>query len=219
MADVVSFFTKDFDQKKSLKSIQLLFKQAGKIRENQIKIQLISHYSSSGIPKNYNNMLSDTLMMAFAKYGKLIQEKHFSKLDKNLKKIKSKISRISEKDYRRYLGFKKLSIKESITHSTFSRKQLHVQRKELKSFYYAKQLMKNKKQKNYMRQMKNITEKLGKWHDCILLSNHLRHYVRTTPLSIKEKRQLQTIIGKIKPESEIYLVEIKSLFQAYSETC
>jgi CHAD domain-containing protein len=190
--DLAKFCTKEFKQKKTFKPFNLIFRQAGKIRELQMEASLLEKYFFFNLPKEYSADLKNELTKALKKFCS-ITNKSGPILQKKYRKIMPFLSRISKKKAQRYMDKKRAKIEKLLRQNNLKNKQIHLLRKRLKELQYNEKLLNYNKQNKLISSKNMLSELLGEWHDYQVTVNHLKKVIDTGAINANETNQLENI--------------------------
>jgi CHAD domain-containing protein len=155
---LIEYCDESFNAKKEYKSLNKIFKKAGKIREIDVMESLIIKYNI----KNIKGIAS------IKEKGKLINEfieriPRFK--DTALKKendLKKYLAKVDEKCYLKYSKQKEKALKNELF-PKINLKKLHVVRKKIKEIVYLKDL--NDKENGKLKNLSKMENTIGSWHD------------------------------------------------------
>jgi CHAD domain-containing protein len=187
------------------KQIKKIYQLLGQIRTHQLQrlsIRKIVKKTNAGVPKTYVGILQDETTTQIARANKLLGKKNIFRSKDLISKLPAKIPKASLNNY---LSSQKNKLFVLISTKNISDEQLHQIRKILKELLYISPYIINKEKspENLIlskANIKEITEKLGNFHDICMAINLLSpEYIdkissgqeRNSALAIREQLQKQ----------------------------
>jgi CHAD domain-containing protein len=207
--DLVHFCSKEFKQKNTFKPFQLIFRQAGKVRELQVEAAMLEPYFCFNLPE-YNEHLKKELATALAHFFLLINPELDLTLKKKYRKIIPFLTQISKKEAQRYLDKKRVKIEKLLHQNTLKNKQLHLLRKRLKELQYNESILNDAKQNTLPPNKDLLPELLGAWHDYQVTITHLKKGIHSGALQPTETNTLENIIATFTHHRQLLLTKINA---------
>ena len=192
--DLAHFCFKNFKQKKTFKPFELIFDQAGKIREIQVEEALFEDHFTSKFVKHYRNDLKKLLTEELNDFFTIIKPSFAEKLRKKYSKINSLLVKTTKKKTNRYMDKKRADVEKLLYKKTLKKKQIHGLRKKLKEYQFNKQSLKYTKKNSLMSMKTTMTDLLGEWHDYQTVIQHLKKARDSGEINSKESGQLNNVI-------------------------
>jgi CHAD domain-containing protein len=198
LLQLIEYLSPDkFKAKKQLHKIRQLFKYAGKIREIQIEMTTLAHYSEELKIKfpEYHEYLKYRERKEIARFlralpdidnkGKILDDKYILEIIQNIpeKKINKNVLGFIELKKQTILNLNKLQV---------TNPRIHENRTHLKQIYYLydnlteltgqQEILKMKKEK-----MREIEQMIGSWHDLVNSGPLLKAFFKTKNFVKAEK--------------------------------
>ena len=198
---------KKFSYKKLYSLYDEVFSQAGKVRELQVKTNMLKKNSNNTFLKTYIQDLVKLTGEERNKYFSLLDKKLLQELKKNYKDIESKLKRVSKKDALVFLDKKEDKIDQLLL-KTLPPSKVHELRKRLKEHLYISESIESKNPTGPDPKLEEFTDLLGDWHDTQVLIDHLDESIDDFHGSAREQKQLQRVKNKFSTENENLLKKI-----------
>lgn len=196
---------KDFKRKKFLKPYQEVFKQAGKQRELTLQAGMLKKQKAWKTLPHYTQHLTKNIDK---RRHDFIALKAINKIQKNQrsKHMYASAENINEKDVQHFIKKQKEKIKVLLHHKHLQAQQAHQLRKRLKELYYLIKVFNPKNQQSKM--VNNLQYLLGKWHDKVVLKDHLQHAISSGSVNGSEAKKMEIIAQRTNTESNQLFKEI-----------
>lgn len=181
-----------------------IFKETGKLRDMQIKMQLLNKFESTEPVNSFRSYLTNNKNEIHANIDKSLKDFESSKFNLSIVQLKVLISSVKNSEVEieciRFILLTSKTIKKLIE-SEKSTEQIHTIRKLLKELHSATEILllvnPVKHLKGFLRLVKKIEVELGKWHDNIILLISLCEY---TDILIKNNKIPDAILSDIETE-------------------
>jgi CHAD domain-containing protein len=211
LCELIEECVKKFKRKKTFEPFDIIFDQAGKVRELQIETRLLNKYFLSQMLKTYEQNLSRKRSVERTLYFSLINPKAIKELKQKYGKIESMLQKVSKKEARKFMDERLNKIESMIEPSTLKTTQLHDLRKKLKEYEYVRSGLDMDGQVKPIPNLTDLTDLLGEWHDGQVITIHINNALDNKTTTAKEKKQLQKIKDKIGTENKNLLSKIKEI--------
>ena len=199
--NLLNYCTSDFERKKYLKSYNSIFKQAGKVRELQLEEEALKKYALYQGLKRYITNLKIIGKEEKKIFFLNIDKKLFSKFIKTNKKVSAFIKEVKKKNVNRFMNKKRKKIQMLLNIKHLKLSQVHKLRKLVKEYYHDWQSLNLPGQQKMMNEVDDFQDLLGKWHDRIIIKEHLKKAMKDMDkIAPFETRQLNEIITKLSSE-------------------
>ena len=206
--DLVKFCSKDFDKKDVTKPFNLIFRQAGKVRDLQIQEAMLKNYFHASFLKEYRNRLKKLRIKEQNKYFSIADKKFTVGLKKKYREIEHWLILVNELKVSHYMENKIKQIEQLLHRDTLQPSQVHTLRKRLKSFNYTRKFLNLEKQNNPLKEMDELPKILGDWHDCQVIIKNLEFAINHAKMNTEEMVQFEKIMSIVSSNSEILFKEI-----------
>jgi CHAD domain-containing protein len=201
--DLINSCFKNFKQKKITKPFQLIFSQAGKIRELQVEEALLEEHFGSDYVIQYRNELKKIAMEETKNFFLTATPSFAEKLQKKYIKINTVLRKVNKKRTNRYMGKKRTEIEKLLHKKGLKNKQMHALRKRLKEYQFNQKIF-NSNNKNKLLPDKNaLPELLGEWHDYQMVIQHLKKAMKSGEIIPEENNTIKNGIKTFTSESEL----------------
>lgn len=214
LCDLIKFCSKDFKRKKTLKPFKQLFRQAGTIRELQIEAATLKKYISVDSLNEYNTRNKKLLFNEREDFFLRRNKKFKALLKHKFDVIRLYVSIVKKKKINSYLEDKKNSIEMLLRQDTLQVQELHEIRKRIKTLNFNWKSLSSQLKDKWFPKKDDLPVLLGKWHDGVVISTHLKNTIATCGINSKELNQLKKIKTKITADSELLLIKIKDAIAA-----
>jgi len=187
VSEIVYYCTEDFQKNKFLGSFQNIFRKAGKVRELTLEISMLKKFRVSSLLKKHISQLKKQLER---KKGRFFSVAHADpkELHKSSDIILPCFNRIDRIGVNRFLEMKSGEIRGLIGTKILKEENAHQLRKLLKEVYYTTSIFRLKSP--WFKDMDDFQELLGKWHDDVVVDDHLQ---RTLQIGKLDGNGIQTI--------------------------
>jgi hypothetical protein len=192
--DLINSCSKNFKQKKIVKPFQLIFSQAGKIRELQVEEALLEDHFGSDFVIQYRNDLKKIVMEETENFFLTTTPSFAEKLQKKYIKINAVLRKINKKTANRYMEKKRAEIEELLYKKVLKNKQIHALRKRLKEYQFNQQILDHIKKNKLLSKKNALPELLGEWHDYQTVIQHLKKAIDSGEISPKESNELENVV-------------------------
>lgn len=204
LIDLIKFSDDQFKEKKILRLFAQIFKYAGQVREIHVELDLLKKYAKSDLFEKYENRL-------LAK--KQIGEKKFFLVTGQLDKVILKESfrdlmlyskSVTQDEVGNYLRKQRDIIEQHFKKESLQTEELHELRKTLKKVTYAENVLNEKRSQKKILQ-ESLSDILGKWHDNLLVIEHLEAALKSKKTAPEEMRFLKNIYLNLVFQNDNYL--------------
>jgi len=211
LCELIEESVKNFKRKKTFEPFDIIFDQAGKVRELQIESRLLNKYFLSQMLKTYERNLSRKRLAERTIYFSLVNPKAIRELKKKYVKIESMLQKVNKKEAKKFMDEKINKIENMIEPSTIKIDQLHDLRKKLKEYEFVRSGLDMDDVIKPIPNLTDLTDLLGEWHDGQVISIHINNALDNKTITAKEKKQLQKVKDKILTENKNLLSKIKAI--------
>lgn len=213
LLDLVNFCAADFKRKKTFEPFQLIFRQAGKIREIQLEEALLKTYLPN--PESwsaYRKSLKTERLQEQACFFTMVNDTLIARLKRKYHKIATHLDEVSPKKANNYLEKKKNKIQKLLVNGAVEAEQAHELRKRLKVLQYTVKSLSPGEEKPLKKDV--LPELLGKWHDCQVIARNLEKVIGNGGTDPQELKQLKKIKREMLSESNKLFEQINTAIQA-----
>lgn len=196
----------DFDRKKSFLPWRTLFRQAGRVRELQLELAIVSSFRLTGTAKGYSEGLKSRLKEQKESFYKKVDPKWRKRLEKSVKSMEPFIPYVTKKKLLAFLTYKRKKIKELLEKGKLKETEIHEIRQRMKEFNYLVRLFDIREMA--FKRMGDFEEVLGRWHDLAVMTGHLRRSLRSGRLTAEEHTQESTLKQKLAAKTRPLLERI-----------
>jgi hypothetical protein len=206
--ELINYCTEDFKRNKTFKPFEVIFKQAGKVRELQVEEAMLKKYFIKNLLIDYRSSLKKLRFKEQDDYFSIINKKNSKKLEQKFRKIIPFLEQVTKQKVNKYMNKKKIKIEKLLNENGLLEPQAHELRKRLKTFNYNQRVL-NFWKKNKQSAKKDILpELLGKWNDCQVTISELEKAMVSGIVNSNEAGQIIKIKGKIASDSSnlFYLI-------------
>lgn len=165
MVNLIDFCSKKWKPKKTFKPFEVIFKQAGKVREIQLQLALLGEQPSFNLIKGCEKELKKKLDKELRLFFRTAKSSSSRKLEKKHRTIIELFLQTGKKKRNRYRNDKKREIKKLLRKNTLKKRQVHTLRKLLKIYDYNEKILKYPVQNKVLRNRNRLMEMMGQWHD------------------------------------------------------
>ncbi|MBS1517817.1 MAG: CHAD domain-containing protein [Bacteroidetes bacterium] len=211
---LIKFCVRNFKKKKLFKPFRTVFRLAGKVREIQVEEAMLNKYFINNMVKPYRDRLIDLRIKKQKVFFRTLNKRFFKEIKKNFRKVYPCIENIKKEDVYGFLKNRQSGIRKITSRNPLEISQMHLLRKEIKMFNYN---MKSLDLQSYSGQIPgadDLTELLGKWHDCQVISANLENAINSEGLNESELDRLENIRNRIILNGGILFEKINSLIPA-----
>jgi CHAD domain-containing protein len=206
--DLIKFCSKDFNKKDVLKPFNLIFHQAGKVRELRIQEAMLKSYFRVDFLKEYRNRLKKHRIKEQDKYFSIADKKFAISLKKKFREIGTHLTRVDEIKVNLYMENRRKQIQKLLHQDTLVPSQVHMLRKRLKRFNYNSQFLNPEKPNNPLPEVDALPEILGDWRNCQILIKHLESAINNVKMNPVVTGQLEKIKSIVSYDCELLFKEI-----------
>jgi hypothetical protein len=207
---LINSCSKKFKQKKIIKPFQLIFSQAGKIRELQVEEALLEEHFGSDFGIQYRNALKKILREECKNFFLITTSSFAEKLQKKYLKINAVLKKVSKKSTNRYMDKKRKEIEKLLHKKSLKNKQMHTLRKRLKEYQFNQKIFNYTDTQKLLPEKNALPELLGEWHDCQMVIQHLKKTMVSGEITPEENDQIKNGIKTFTSESELLFNEINT---------
>jgi len=186
-------------RKKYFNPFEKIFEQAAKIRDPQVKLNLLAHYRNSSVEK-FKRELTRQIKLEKLKFSQMMKVSLFKDLQKSTSKIEDYLDHADRKSIAHSLDKKSKDVQKLGSTKKLKPSGVHAFRKELKEIYYLQKML-EKKNHRYAR-TDEFQELLGKWHDARVLIQGIKDFIKADSLPTKDKVVFEKIRQKIEGNTE-----------------
>lgn len=208
--DLINSCSKNFKQKKIAKPFQLIFSQAGKIRELQVEEALIEEHFGSDFVIEYRNHLKKIVMEESKNFFLTTTPSFAEKLQKKYIKINAVLKKVNKKRTKNYMDKKRTEIEKLLHKKSLKNKQMHALRKRLKQYHFNQKFFNYTKKNKLLLEINTLPESLGEWHDYQMVIQHLKKAIKSGEIIPEENNQIETVVKIFNYESELLFNEINT---------
>lgn len=208
--DLINSCSKNFKQKKIAKPFQLIFSQAGKIRELQVDEALLEEHFGSDYVIQYRNDLKKIVMEETKKFFLTTTPSFAEKLQKKYIKINAVLRKVNKKRTNRYMGKKRTEIEKLLHKKSLKNKQMHALRKRLKEYQFNQKIFDSNNKNKLLPDKNALPELLGEWHDCQMVIQHLKKAIKSGEIIPVENNQIENVIKTFTSKSELLFNKINT---------
>ena len=211
LCNLINESMKGFRRKKIFEPFEIIFDQAGKVRELQIETRLLKKYLLSEMLNTYRKHLTRGRLKERTLYFSLLDRKLIDSMKKKFLEIDSGLDKVSEKDAKKFMDRMENKI-ENITQQNYMPiPQAHELRKHLKEYEYTRNSVDMDLDFKPVPNFEKMTDLLGEWHDGQVIIKHIANATQSVVSEPKEKRHLQKIKAKIIAVNKTLLKKINQL--------
>jgi CHAD domain-containing protein len=208
--DLINSCSKNFKQKKIAKPFQLIFSQAGKIRELQVEEALLAEHFGSDFGIQYRNDLKKIVSEECKNFFLTATSSFAEKLQKKHIKINAVLKKVSKKSTNRYMNKKRNEIAKLLHKKGLKNKQMHALRKRLKEYQFNQKIFNDTNKNKRLSDKNALPELLGEWHDYQMVIQHLKKAMKSGEITPEENNQIKNGIKTFTSESELLFNEINT---------
>jgi CHAD domain-containing protein len=203
--DILNDCDPDFKRTKTFNPLQAVFKNAGAVRDIQVKKVLFEKYKITSVKNGLTKQLEEALKRSKAKFRKQITKKTIKGIKKSLSTSVKSIAALKHKDVNRYFKKEEKKIKQLLKQHAAAKK-LHPLRRQLKSFYYNLKAAGWNSRDIPFNKMDAIQELLGKWHDGRVAEKYIAEQKVEKGTNKMEKKRFDRIKAQLHKENS-FLIE------------
>jgi CHAD domain-containing protein len=207
---LLKYCHKDFNLKKHPAVYEGIFKQAGKIRELQIRELTLKQYKLSETPGSYMQLLHAQITKRKWRYFGLLDKSLIKKIGNDKKDVVPYFKHLNEKKVEGFLNHKRKDITCIFDQESPQTEQIHQLRMKVKEYFYIRNIV-PPEGKN-LEKINEFQELLGKWHDNEVIIVDLKTVIDSGKLISIEKRNLQSVKSGI-------IAQNKTLFNQILVSC
>jgi CHAD domain-containing protein len=216
---MLNYLDDDFNFGKLFREFENIFKEAGKIRDVQVRIFLFDSIEKEiSVPLiNQRRRSEKDEKIKFISYKKNVKKKPGFHA-----KVKKKITRLLKKDFtfasiKLYLISQSEEITERMNKHHFSYRELHKLRIHLKRYYYNifllnDCLLKNKLIAKHIDRLNKLQDQLGNLHDSVSVFGLTKKFRAGRDFSIAEMKSIRLLNVRLERSNEKRAVEIRRHF-------
>ena len=207
LCHLLAFLTPKFNRKKTIKPIAGLFKQAGKVREIQIELDLLQDFFPLRLERYQKKQLKK-LNKQEKKFARLIsQKKLLSDIKDAIKYIKKLLYIVRKRGMVKYTLTQKKKVKKLIDKPVLNPARIHFLRKRLKRWEYNNKILLKKKRQSEVFCVP--TEVLGTWHDGQVVEDCLQKVLDAQNTSSVERTELTNVLAQLNIQNQELLEKVK----------
>jgi CHAD domain-containing protein len=187
---LISSFAKKFDRDSSFQPYRTIFKAAGKVRELQLHESFLKKNSAPDHLQHYREHLKELKLGEQAKFCQKINKGSLKDLQNSSATIFSSLKKAKKDSLRDYIGKNHKKIKELLCKDRLITDEVHQLRKRLKSLYYVLKIHDSKGLRKELQPMEKLSDTIGKWHDKLVIGQHLQKAMRSAGVNAGDKKTL-----------------------------
>ena len=199
-----------FRLKKSSRYTKQLFRLAGKVRELQLEEAMLKRYLPGRPKSGYLDLLKKLLSREKERFYLLINPGFINYLNMSWIELLPYFDELNKKKLDHYLNDRQKKIRELVLQKNLKVGQIHELRKRLKQLDYNRKSLGLTSEDKTQKSVVSITDLLGKWHDCLVMTGHLKKAIHSGQLGEQEMGQIQRVKTKLIVKSKVLLGRIKS---------
>jgi CHAD domain-containing protein len=208
---LIRYCAKGFHPKKIFKPYQVVFRQAGKVRELQVEKAMLRQYIRADLLTDYRSSLQEKIGKEKESYFELINNKLIKGLKKSLRKIIVYATKINSKKWANYARKRQKRIRDIVKKQRRENSNFHQLRKHLQQFAYLQEATGFSGNIQLNRNKNDLRVLLGKWHDYQIATRHLKKAVRHGGVSSGEKRQLKKVKQQVSANRKLLVHRIDAV--------
>lgn len=205
---LVQFNDKTFKKKKILQLLDIIFKNAGKVREMDIEKAVLKQYLNFKLFDCYKVKIEEKQQRAKINFFSSIGQIDNSLLDQLHKAILPSLRKTSKRKIEGFLKYQNEIVNKHFKKTSLNTDEWHELRKTLKKVLYTEKIL-YKKETNKKSLAEEFSDLLGKWHDLCVIIDHLKKEIKSKKIKQQEKLFLEKIILKLIYKSDKYLKEVQ----------
>jgi CHAD domain-containing protein len=213
--DLIKYCSKDFKRKKAFKPFQLIFRQAGKVRELQLEEAMLKKYLRYNSLQSYCNNLKIMRQKEADNFFLMVDKSLLEQLEKTKELLRPNLSKIDSEKTDLYLEKKQKKIKKIISKGISEKRELHQLRIRLKILNHNNTIYKIESTNKSLPKKEDLTLLLGNWHDYQVIIKHLKKTLKNSQLSLEELNHLKAIKIKVAAESLLLFDKINNKLPQY----
>lgn len=194
---LIGGLSKDFNKKTAFESFGIFFKQAGKVRELQIEDLFLVKYADYTVIKAYRNRLHEKELEEKRIFFDLQERLDKSLFDITYKEVDSFLKNLSEQQVAGYLDKKRKRLWKMFMQLPLQEEKMHQVRKELKQIVFIEKMCGLEWDKVRSGYEINLSNLLGKWHDQLVIVQHIENIIRSLENNHEDTLVLKKINGRI----------------------
>lgn len=163
---------KKFNAEKTLKPLERIFNQAGKVRELQLEEVMLHKHDPRRHLKTYEENL-DLMVEKEKQDYSLVHLKIQKKVNKTFNDIYDATKKTDKKATDKYVGKEKNKLVSLVRPKTLKTAKVHELRKGLKNFTYNKKSLQQQEDIAMFKNADALQDMMGKWHDYRMMNKHL----------------------------------------------
>ena len=188
-------------RKKLFKPFQLVFSQAGKVRELQIEETFLNENVANDVLVNYRQRLHMRIQQNELAFFDLLNKGMIHHLENQIDKMIPHLSEIDQSKANRYLEIMKFEVLQLVHQNHLPTEKVHELRKKLKSYNYTLDCLSLKNKETGIPGSKNLGILLGDWHDLQVILGHLEEAASDPLIPPREVVEINKLIQTIRERS------------------
>ncbi len=215
---LLELITGDFDSTTYMKPLRSIFKPAGSIREAQVNMHTVAAYKLKKEELNYyGKYINARIESLSGKLREKLKEFDISELKKNRQVVKECCKNIQQKELENrtliFIRDRINLIRDNIAYS--DELVIHQIRITLKEISAIVSLLKKIKVPGFdddlLDLIKDTEDKLGNWHDKVVLNNSLEKFIKSTKNEFDVISSYRLIREKINKENKAFLDTVEEI--------
>ncbi|MDP4227867.1 MAG: CHAD domain-containing protein [Bacteroidota bacterium] len=204
LIDLIKFSDDQFKEKKILRIFAQIFKYAGQVRDIHVELDVLKKYAKSDLFKKYENKLLAKKQRGEKKFFLVTGQLDNVMLKETFKELLLFSKSVTEDEVGNYLKKQRDIIEQHFKKESLQTEELHELRKTLKKLTYAENVMDEKRSQKKILQ-ESLSDILGKWHDNLLVMEHLETALNSKKTTQEEMRFLKNIYLNLVFQNDNYL--------------
>jgi CHAD domain-containing protein len=215
LCKLISFYSKKFDEDRFFKPYRIIFKEAGKVRELQLEEEILKRNKNPHFLKNYRTYLKELRLKEQLTFCKKINTGIEKDIKKSGKIIRPVLKKIKKNTLCEYINKNWVKAQKLICLERVKTNEIHKLRKRLKSLNYLIHISDMKDLKKELEGMKGLMDIIGKWHDCLIMGEHLQKVMRNDKITAGESKTLASLKTGLKEERKFLFQKINKELKAH----
>lgn len=213
------FIQPSFESKKIFKPVRNIFESAGTLREIQMNRNILGKYNPSpALTENYAQFMKAKKKSSEKELKKTIKKFSTSKHKKALKRVEKLCRKISHEEIinstSAFLNNRNHQVRNYLS-VNINEQNLHSVRILFKTISPSLMILdvvdKMNSQKEIIIKYKNVEDKLGYWHDRIILQESLKNFLMQNSFDLKATSDIQKLIQELETENKLLFNEALQL--------
>ena len=207
LAALLEIINKKFSRKKFLQPFETIFNHAARVREPQVKHEMISKFKSTPVLTKLKTELKDRVYVEHKKFSKILKPSLKKDLKKKAKEITRHIRKADVSHMKDILLKKRKKIEAILEKENLHPRDVHEMRKRIKRIYYLQKIFQPRARGFSVTDQ--FQELLGKWHDGVVLEKTLEDFRQHHIWNGKENKSLETMIARVSAQNDKLLQSIQ----------